>query len=82
MWIEASGNSHRIKEADTIRRWGEAVGETIAKVTQPVSIKDGVMRVKVLNPSWKNELFYLREEIKEKINNMMSGEIVKEIRFL
>ncbi|MFN3822016.1 MAG: DUF721 domain-containing protein [bacterium] len=82
IWLKVSGSYARIREADAVRRWGEAVGETIAKVTQPLSIKNGVLRVKVLNPSWKNELFYLRAEIREKINTMLNEEIVKEVKFV
>lgn len=77
-----SGSDHRLRETEVILKWVELVGEGIARVATPASMKKGLLKVKVENPSWKNELQYLKEEIMNRINARLGGEIVKEIRLL
>ena len=61
--------------------WEEVVGEKIVKVTSPVSIKKGILKVKVKNPTWRNELSYCKEEIRRKLNKAVGEPVVADIRF-
>lgn len=61
--------------------WQEAVGQQIASVTKPQSFDNGTLYVKVQSAAWRNELSMMRNMIKDKINNLLDGQIVKNIVF-
>lgn len=61
--------------------WAEVVGKEIVKVTTPVSINNGVLKVKVKNAAWRNELSYDKEVIRRKLNDAVGEPVVADIRF-
>lgn len=61
--------------------WDETVGPTIARHAQPLWIKGRRLRVQVSDPIWLQELSFLRESIKEKINGKLGRESVEQIEF-
>lgn len=62
-------------------RWQELVGSQIAQQSQPEFIKDGVLQVRVENSVWLNHLRFLGEELRQKLNEKLSPQEIKEIRF-
>ncbi len=63
--------------------WKDAVSEQIAKVTEPVFIKRGILYVKVTNSVWRFEVLTQRkEEILEKINSIITKNKIKDIVFI
>jgi len=75
------GYREMLKAQMAIIVWEEVVGKKIVKVTSPVSIKKGVLKVKVKNPVWRNELCYCKEEIRRKLNKAVGEPVVADIRF-
>jgi len=75
------GYRETIKAQMAIIVWEEVVGEKIVKVTSPVSIKKGILKVKVKNPAWRNELSYCKDEIRMKLNKAVGEPVVADIRF-
>lgn len=61
--------------------WDEIVGSAIAKHAQPTWIKDGRLRVKVTDPIWLQELGFVGDDIKEKINKKLGRKAVERIEF-
>lgn len=61
--------------------WREVVGEAIAANTEPLWIKQGRLRVKVMDPMWLQELGYAEKTIKEKLNKRLGREAVAKIEF-
>ena len=61
--------------------WVEAVGQQIASIAQPQLYKNGTLYVKVQSAAWRNELSMMRNMIKDKINKLLDGQIVKNIVF-
>jgi predicted nucleic acid-binding Zn ribbon protein len=61
--------------------WDEVVGPAIAKHAQPTWIKDGRLRVKVTDPIWLQELGFVGDAIKEKINKKLGRKAVERIEF-
>ena len=80
--VDRMGYGARLSEQKAVEVWPEVVGETIAAVTKAISIKEGTLKVKVLNATWKNELFYDRDQIRSKLNRVLKRELVTEIKFL
>ncbi len=71
----------KIKQYKVLEIWNTAVGEQIAKATNPEKIERGVLTVRVEKSVWRNELSYLKKEIIEKLNKLLQEEVVKEIIF-
>ena len=63
------------------KEWEGAVGDAIAKNAQPEWIKDGKLRVRVSDPIWLQELGYVEETIKEKLNRRLGRKAVGRIEF-
>ena len=61
--------------------WDEVVGDQIAGNAQPSWIKNGRLRVKVSDPIWLQELKFVEEDIKEKLNMKLGRKAVENIEF-
>ncbi|MCF7809368.1 DUF721 domain-containing protein [bacterium] len=70
-----------IKSQRAIIVWEQVVGKEIIKVTSPISISNGILRVKVKNAVWRNELSYDKEVIRRKLNDAVGEPVVADIRF-
>ena len=79
--VRGLGIGPKLKQYEMFERWPSIVGEQIARTARPVKIERGKLFVKVTRSAWRNELVYMKEEIKEKINKAMNQEIVKDIIF-
>jgi len=62
--------------------WNETVGPTIARNAQPEKIRQGILFVKVASPTWMQQLHYMKEMIREKLNQRLEKEVVKTIFFV
>ncbi|MFH0844240.1 MAG: DUF721 domain-containing protein [Pseudomonadota bacterium] len=63
------------------RVWDEVVGPGIAINAQPLWIKKGRLRVRVTDSIWLQELEFVRENIREKLNEKLGRAAVKKIEF-
>ena len=61
--------------------WDGVVGKKIAKHARPSWIKKGVLLVKVTDSVWIQELEFMTETIKERLNAKLQREAIKKIRF-
>ena len=61
--------------------WDEVVGHAIAKNAQPFRIKNKQLKVRVSDPIWYQELKFLEESIREKLNNRLGRKAVSKIEF-
>ncbi len=66
----------RVKQADVFRLWKNIVGEAIAENAKPERFDKDILFVKVKNSAWRNELRYMSEDIRRKINELVGAEIV------
>lgn len=79
--IERLGIKKKLEEAEAFVVWEEVVGSKIAANAQPYLIKDGLLFVSAINSTWAQELSLLVFDIKEKLNQRLGGEKIREIRF-
>lgn len=75
------GIKKKLHEQDAFVVWDEAVGERIAKVATPTRMLRGTLIVSVKSGPWRNELSMRKEEVVRRINKLLGGEIVKDIKF-
>jgi predicted nucleic acid-binding Zn ribbon protein len=62
-----------------IKQWDEIVGEKFSEVSVPHKLNEGSLTINVESSVWRSELFYRREQIIQKINDINSRIIVKEL---
>ena len=66
-------------EQQAVELWPDAVGEFIAKHTQKVAAKQGVLYVTIPNAALRFEVLSSRNQIVAKINQALGGEVIKGI---
>lgn len=79
--VEKLGIKKRLEEVRVFEVWEEAVGLRVAANAQPHRIKNGKLFVSTVNPIWAQELSLLSENIREKLNECLGDEKIKEIYF-
>jgi len=77
--LKGLGLADRLREVDIWRLWPEVVGPAIAPRAQPLKIVNGTLTVSVSSGPWMQELNFLKGMIREKLNDRLGEEIVKEI---
>ena len=80
-FLKKSGLNSGVEQQRALKLWGEIVGESISKNTEPMSVKNGTLVIKTTNPVWKQELQIQKSEIIKKLNYRLKKNIIKEIRF-
>ena len=74
--LEAGLKAYRVFEV-----WEEVVGETIAKKAAPEAIRNRVLIVKVSSSPWIQELQFMKEMIKEKLNDRLGEKLIDDLFF-
>lgn len=64
---------------NVLGRWEEIVGEQVAKYSVPVSLKNGVLKIHVLDNVWKHHLELNAPDLIEKINSRLTVNIVRQL---
>jgi predicted nucleic acid-binding Zn ribbon protein len=62
--------------------WDREVGEAIAARAQPASYRAGVLAVRVSSAAWMQELQFMKDEIRERLNARLGEELVRDIYFV
>ena len=63
------------------RVWDGVVGPAISKNARPLWIKDGKLKVTVSDPIWLQELQFVEEDIRKKLNGKLGRKAVEKIEF-
>ncbi len=61
--------------------WTDEVGELIARRAQPSRFRNGILFVTVATQSWMQELQFMKESIREKLNARLGADLVRDIFF-
>ncbi len=61
--------------------WDDVVGPAIARNAQPFRIKNSQLRVRVSDPIWHQELKFMEQSIREKLNHTLGRKAVDKIEF-
>ncbi len=80
-FVKGSSIERKLKETDAVQSWEELLGKTIAGYTKSISLKNKVLVVEITSSVVKNELFMMREEIRQKLNERAGEELIKTIIF-
>lgn len=72
----------RLREHEVWNVWREVVGDLLASKAEPSRIEAGKLFVKVSNSTWMQELQYLKEDVRRRLNQRLGAPIVREIHLL
>ena len=72
----------KLEENALVKLWPNAVGPQIASKTQPDCFRNGTLFVKTISSVWVQQLHFIKEEIRGKLNELAGKSAIKEIRFL
>lgn len=61
--------------------WKNIVGKTIAKNTEIQNFKNGKVTVKTVNPIWRNELIFQKEDLLKRLKKEEPELNIKELEF-
>ena len=76
------GLKDRLRADEVLRAWHEVVGEFVAKHSSPQQLKDGILTVRVLQPTVHFELDrFWKREILAKLKERFGKGVVREIKF-
>ena len=76
------GLSERIRETEVMDAWKQIVGDFIAAHSAPVSLRAGVLFVRVLQPSLHYQFEQIsKADILRKLKKRFGTKIIREIRF-
>jgi predicted nucleic acid-binding Zn ribbon protein len=78
--LRAQGLGFLLHENKLREQWERILGGPAAKVAALESLKDFVLHVRVEGAVWRNELHYQRDAIRQRANEVLGADIVREIR--
>lgn len=81
-WIRENDLEKPLLEHRVVEQWDTILGPTIARYSRDISVKDGMLRVRITNAALRQELFEQRYKLIQKLNDAVGGEAVKDIRLL
>jgi predicted nucleic acid-binding Zn ribbon protein len=80
--MEQLGLAERLRESEVMSAWKQIVGDFIAAHSAPVSLREGVLYVRVLQPALHYQFETIsKSEILRKLKQRFGGKIIKDIRF-
>ena len=80
--MQKLGLKERLRESEVMEAWAIIVGDFIAAHSTPVSLRDGILYVRVLQPSLHYELEQIsKAEILRKLKRRFGSKTIREIRF-
>jgi len=80
--IKRLGFEKRLKGETAIHNWEKVVGPRIASNARAFKVIESKLLVEVENPSWRNELLFMKEKIMKKLNKSINSRLIKDIIFV
>jgi hypothetical protein len=62
--------------------WDDEVGAIIARRAQPAGFRNGILFVSVATHAWMQELQFMKETIRERLNARLGSVLVRDIYFV
>ena len=79
--LKRRGMASKLEENALLKFWPKAVGPQIASQTQPDCLKGGTLFIKTTSSVWVQQLHFIKDDIRVKLNELSGKEAIKEIRF-
>lgn len=79
--IRSLGMEGRLEEQRAVERWAQVVGDRIALHTRAVKYDGGRLFVECDSAPWSQELFYMKQEILNRLDRSLGKPLVRDIIF-
>jgi predicted nucleic acid-binding Zn ribbon protein len=80
--MQKLGLKERLHESEILQAWQSLVGDFIAGHSCPISLREGILYVHVLQPALHYELDRIsKPEILRKLKKRFGGKIIRDLRF-
>ena len=80
--LRKSGFQTKLREKRVVLNWESVVGPRISSQAKAFKVEDSKLFVRVKSAVWKNELFFQKKDIKDKLNQSVGGKVIKDIIFV
>lgn len=77
--VERFDFRQRLREYSVWNVWAEVVGEVLASKAEPLRIEDGRLFVGVASSTWMQELQFLKDELRTRLNQRLGAFIVRDL---
>ena len=81
-FLRESGLEQSVLEVQMEEVWPQVMGETVAKLTRSVVVKEGMLIVHVNSAALKAQLFENRFELVRKLNEAVGAQVIRDCRIL
>jgi predicted nucleic acid-binding Zn ribbon protein len=82
VYLNQPGLRSRMREQKILDGWDRVVGRPIAEVTQPGTVRNRVLQIRVINSVWMQELQFHKPLILQKLNEFLGDPFVQDLRFV
>ena len=80
--LKRRGLEKRILGEKALLFWKDIVGPQIASQSSAYKIDGTTLFVKVKSPCWRNELFFIKKNIIDRLNQNLKKNLIKDIVFV
>ena len=80
-YVQENRLERKLTELDLIKSWEMVMGKTVARYTSNLYIQNSALFVVTTSPIVRNELLMMKEEIRQRLNEMAGQELIKTIVF-
>ena len=81
-FIHGSELEQPLLERKVIELWPQVLGTTVAQMTGDIEVKNGTLYVHVRSAALKSQLFDIRYDLVNKLNDAVGAKVLKDIRLL
>lgn len=79
--IDRMGLRRRLNEARIVEAWAAMAGPQINGVTERAYVKNNTLYVKITSAAWRHELHLRRQAWRDRLNEQLGDDLVREIVF-
>ncbi len=82
LYLSETGLEKPVLEERVVELWPQVMGNTVARLTRSVEVKDGMLIVHISSAALKAQLFECRFDLVKKINDAVGGNAIRDVRIL
>ena len=82
IYLRETGLEKTVLEDKVVALWPEIMGDTVARLTRSLEVKNGMLIVHISSAALKAQLFECRFELVKKINDAVGGNAIRDVRIL
>jgi len=74
--------SEQLRAFEVWNFWNDVVGDALSRRAQPSSYRNGVLTVTVAAHAWMQELQFMKDSLRQRLNERLGGELIRDVCFV